>query len=245
MTLRRRSSPRAASRALPPFNAYKPCVVGRPPIKPSGHPQLVPLSPLTLSFPLPPPLPLAPRLGMIYKQSEQPQQALECLQAIADQPPPPLTQADVWFLIGEVQETMEPPAPSFAKQAYEHVLRLMQMNQDSKVARVYRQLGWVCHKWSLEPPLIAPIGTHHSVVQPPLMCLLQAVETDPSDAASWHLLAKCLVDHLELDGAYDCLMHAVSLDPSSSEVWATVGAVYLARGQAADAIVACEHATHL
>ena len=89
---------------------------------------------------------------MIYKHQEQPQQALECLQAICDTPPPPLSQADVWFLIGSVQETMEPPAPEFAKQAYEHVLRLMQMNNDRKVARVYRQLGYVCHKWSLELP---------------------------------------------------------------------------------------------
>ena len=32
------------------------------------------------------------------------------------------------------------------------VLRLMQMNNDTKVARVYRQLGWVCHKWQLELP---------------------------------------------------------------------------------------------
>ena len=89
---------------------------------------------------------------MIYKHQDQPQQALECLQGIADLPPPPLTQADVWFLMGSVQEMMEPPAPEFAKQAYEHVLRLMQMNNDTKVARVYRQLGWVCHKWQLELP---------------------------------------------------------------------------------------------
>jgi hypothetical protein len=89
---------------------------------------------------------------MIYKHQEQPQQALECLQAICDQPPPPLSQADVWYLIGSVQETMDAPAPDFAKQAYEHVLRLMQMNNEPKVARVYRQLGWVCHKWALELP---------------------------------------------------------------------------------------------
>ena len=76
------------------------------------------------------------RLGMIFKHQEQPQQALECLQSICDQPPPPLSQADVWFLIGSVQETMDPPAPEFAKQAYEHVLRLMQMNNDPKVSRV-------------------------------------------------------------------------------------------------------------
>ena len=60
---------------------------------------------------------------MIYQQQAQPQKSLECLQAICDIPPPPLSQADVWYLIGSVQETMEPPAPDFAKQAYEHVLR--------------------------------------------------------------------------------------------------------------------------
>ena len=167
---------------------------------------------------------------MIYKQQEQPHQALECFQAICDMPPPPLSQADVWFLvraprrvrhrrpsthatpppplqpatglratrqppawhherrwaprtharthacapshphaaavasvlggaqIGSVQETMEPPAPEYAKQAYEHVLHLMQMSADPKFARVYRQLGWVCHKWRLEAPL-APLGS--------------------------------------------------------------------------------------
>jgi hypothetical protein len=62
------------------------------------------------------------RLGHIYKAQENPHRALECFQAICDAPPPPLTQADVWFLIGSVQETMEPPAPEFARQAYVHVL---------------------------------------------------------------------------------------------------------------------------
>ena len=77
---------------------------------------------------------------MIYKQQQQSHQALECLQMISEAPPAPLTRADVWFLIGEIQETMEPPAPSFAKQAYEHVLRLLQADYDPKVAKAYRQL---------------------------------------------------------------------------------------------------------
>ena len=62
---------------------------------------------------------------------------------------------------------------------------------------------------------------------------------------SGHLLAKCLLDHMEIVGAYDCLMHAVSLDPSSADTWTTAGAIYLARGQPADAVVAYEHAVHL
>ena len=158
------------------------------------------------------------RMGMIYKQQDQPQQALECYQAICDAPPPPLGQADVWFLIGSVQETMEPAAPEFAKQAYEHVLRLMQMNNDPKVGRVYRQLGWVCHKWHLDPPIVSPA---HGPM-PPIACLQHALETDPNDAQNWHLLAKCLVDHMEFDAAHDCLVHATALDPASAETWATV-----------------------
>jgi tetratricopeptide (TPR) repeat protein len=184
-------------------------------------------------------------LGMIYKQQEQPQQALECLQAICDQPPPPLSQADVWYLIGSLQETMEPAAPDFAKQAYEHVLRLMQMSNDPKVARVYRQLGWVCHHWKLDAPLVAPIGMNHQIQQAPIVCLQHALQTDPADAANWHLFARCLLDHNEVDGAYDCLMHAVQLEPANSEIWATVGSVYMANGQAADAVTAFEHAVHL
>ena len=183
---------------------------------------------------------------MIHKQQEQPQQALECLQAICDHPPPPLSQADIWYLIGSVQETMEPPAPEFAKQAYDHVLRLMQMHNDPKVSRVYRQLGWVCHKWALDLPqtVVQQLGMQQ-VIASPLTCLLHALETDTSDAQNWHLLGKCMLDHMELAGAYDTISHAIGLDPSNSEIWATVGTLYLARGQASDAVVAYEHAVHL
>ena len=186
------------------------------------------------------------RLGMIYKHQGQPQQALECLQAICDAPPPPLMQHDVWYLIGAVQEHMEPPAPDFAKQAYEHVLRLMQMAQEPKVARVYRQLGWVCHKWNLQPPMVAPHGVHHQVQQPALLCLQQALEADPNDAANWHYVAKCLLDHSEFESSYDCLVHAVALDPASADIWETLGDLYARKGgRAADAAVAYEHAVHL
>lgn len=123
---------------------------------------------------------------MIYKHQEQAQQALECLQAICDQPPAPLSQADVWFLIGSVQETMEPPAPEFAKQAYEHVLRLMHVSNDPKVSRVYRQLGWVCHVWSLALPegVLSQMGVPEAAASP-LSCLIHALETDSSDAQNW------------------------------------------------------------
>ena len=181
---------------------------------------------------------------MIYSHQEQPQQALECFQTICEQPPAPLSQADVWFLIGSVQEGMDPPAQEFAKQAYEHVLRLMQTNQDPKVARVYRQLGWVCHKWQLETNIISPNGALQAA-HAPLVCLRHALETDPTDAQNWHLLAKCLLDHSEPDGAYDCLMHATALDPAHGDTWATVAAVYAARGQTVDAIMALEHAIYL
>ena len=80
------------------------------------------------------------RLGQIYKEQNGLGRALECFQAICDSPPPPVTKADVWFLIGSVQESMEGPAPEYARQAYIHVLRLLQIDQGRLVARVYRQV---------------------------------------------------------------------------------------------------------
>jgi len=184
------------------------------------------------------------RLGMIYKQQEQPASALDCFQQICDTPPAPLSQADVWFLIGTVQEVMPTPAPEFAKQAYEHVLRLMHMSNDTKTARVYRQLGWVCHKHRLDMPMAAPPALAQ-VMQSPILCLQHALENDSTDAQNWQLLSRCLLDHGEVEGAYDCLMHAVALDASSSETWVSVGAVYNARNQIGEAIAAYEHAVHL
>lgn len=184
------------------------------------------------------------RLGMIHEHQKQPQQALECFQAICDHPPAPLSQADVWLLIGTVQEAMEAPAQEFAKQAYEHVLRLMQASNDPKLPQVYRQLGWVCHKYRLETTMVAPPVPGQSAYVP-LVCLRHALESDPSDAQNWHLLGKCLLDHGQVDGAYDCLQHATALDPAHSEIWATVGSIYLARGQTSDAIIAFEHAVYL
>jgi len=139
---------------------------------------------------------------------------------------------------------MPAPAPEFAKQAYEHVLRLMQLSNDTKTARVYRQLGWVCHNHRLETPMAGPPALAQ-VMQSPILCLQHALESDPTDAQNWQLLARCLLDHGEFDGAYDCLMHAVALDASSSETWVSVGDVYNARNQISDAITAYEHAIHL
>ncbi|KOO30419.1 glucose repression mediator, partial [Chrysochromulina tobinii] len=186
------------------------------------------------------------RLGHIYKAQENPHRALECFQAICDAPPPPLTQADVWFLIGSVQETMEPPAPEFARQAYVHVLRLMQLNEEAKVARVYRQLGWVCHKFALDqPPLLGILNPAEAQAQSPLLCLKRALETEPMDAPNWHMLGACLLDHRELDAAYDCLRHAITLEPTSDKAWRSVGDLYLAQGEREDAIEAYEQAVHL
>ena len=186
------------------------------------------------------------RLGHIYKAQENPHRALECFQAICDAPPPPLTQADVWFLIGSVQETMEPPAPEFARQAYVHVLRLMQLNEEAKVARVYRQLGWVCHKFALDqPPLLGILNPAEAQAQSPLLCLNRALETEPMDAPNWHMLGACLLDHRELDAAYDCLRHAITLEPTSDKAWRSVGDLYLAQGEREDAIEAYEQAVHL
>ena len=50
-----------------------------------------------------------------------------------------------------------------------------------------------------------------------------------------------MLEHMEFNASYDCLMHAVALDPQCAETWATLGALYLARGQPADAVVAFEH----
>lgn len=39
---------------------------------------------------------------------------------------------------------------------------------------------------------------------PALLYLQRAIESDPADGQSWHLLGKCLADHGQLTGAYDC-----------------------------------------
>lgn len=132
------------------------------------------------------------RLGVIFQQQGHVQQSLECFRAICENPPPPLKQADVWYQIGHVHESSDPPSPSLAKQAYEHVLRLIEHTQDTKIARALRQLGWTCHTFGLRGSM------------PALLYLQRAAEADPSDAQNWHLLGRCLADHGQLTGAYDC-----------------------------------------
>ena len=42
----------------------------------------------------------------------------------------------------------------------------------------------------------------HQVQQSPLLCLQQALEMEPTDASNWHYVAKCLLDHSEVENAY-------------------------------------------
>jgi tetratricopeptide (TPR) repeat protein len=44
------------------------------------------------------------RLGIIYKQQQKHDKALQCFKTILTKPPPPLVQGDLWFQIGHVYE---------------------------------------------------------------------------------------------------------------------------------------------
>ncbi|KAL1529504.1 hypothetical protein AB1Y20_000450 [Prymnesium parvum] len=173
------------------------------------------------------------RLGLLFQQQGHSQQSLECFRAICDSPPPPLKPADVWYQIGYVHETVEPTSPSLAKRAYEHALQLSEQSADVKVARSFRQLGWVCHTSGLQGAM------------PALIYLQRAVETDPYDCQNWHHLGKCLADHGQILGAYDCYQQAVLRDAMSHEVWASVGALFTQARQDNDAVIAYHRAVTL
>eukprot|EP00966_Prymnesium_polylepis_P291088 6723236-Prymnesium_polylepis.1 len=80
---------------------------------------------------------------------------------------------------------------------------------------------------------------------PAIAYLQRAVESDPTDGQSWHLLGKCLADHGQLTGAYDCLQQAALREATSHELWASIGALYVQARQESDAVVAYRRAVLL
>ena len=174
------------------------------------------------------------RLGLLFKAQHIRDRALECFSAISEDPPPPVNSLDVWFQIGHVHESVAPASALLAQQAYEQCLKLSAADGPiAKQARALRQLGWLCH------------STGANAGAPPMLLLQQAVETDGSDAQSWHLLGKCLAQHGHVAPAYDALYQALARDDSSASAWATLGGLYATASKMADAVRAYRRSTAL
>jgi len=100
-------------------------------------------------------------------------------------------------------------------------------------ARVYRQLGWLCH------------ATRQRSDQSPLGHLHMAVGADADDAQNWHLLGRCLTQHGQHASAYDALQRAIAIDALAHEIWASLGALYVAASSLPDARIAYHRAVLL
>ena len=133
-----------------------------------------------------------------------------------------------------MHESVGPPSPQLAQQAYEHCLRLSAAGGPrAKRARALRQLGWLCHS----------AGANAGA--PPMLLLQQAVAADPDDAQNWHVLGRCLAAAGQPHVAYDALAQALARDGASASAWASLGALYSAAGQMADAAAAYRRSSQL
>jgi tetratricopeptide (TPR) repeat protein len=113
------------------------------------------------------------------------------------------------------------------------VLQLLAEAEPRKKARVYRQLGWLCH------------ATRQRSDQSPLGHLHMAVGADADDAQNWHLLGRCLTQHGQHASAYDALQRAIAIDALAHEIWASLGALYVAASSLPDARIAYHRAVLL
>ena len=113
------------------------------------------------------------------------------------------------------------------------MLQLLAEAEPRKKARVYRQLGWLCH------------ATRQRSDQSPLGHLHMAVGADADDAQNWHLLGRCLTQHGQHASAYDALQRAIAIDALAHEIWASLGALYVAASSLPDARIAYHRAVLL
>lgn len=127
-------------------------------------------------------------------------------------PPPPLTQPDVWFQIGSVLEQQKDW--NGAKEAYEKVLQV-----NPQHAKVLQQLGCLYSQAELNPPTPGQSNGSSHRHEPfqqdlniALKYLTQSLEIDPTDAHSWYYLGRVHMIRGDFNAAYEAFQQAVNRD---------------------------------
>lgn len=152
----------------------------------------------------------------------------QCFRYILHNPPPPLTEIDIWFQTGHVYEQQKEFEK--AKDAYERVLA---DNPDH--AKVLQQLGWLYHQ---------PNTSFSSQVQA-INFLTRSLKADGGDAQSWYLLGRCYMAEQNYNRAYEAYQQAVYRDARNPTFWCSIGVLYYQINQYRDALDAYSRAIRL
>ena len=142
-------------------------------------------------------------------------------------PPPPLTQVDVWFQVGHAFELKQ--EFQLAKEAYERVLL-----QNPNHAKVLQQLGWLFHSNT-------QLGNHETAIH----YLMRSLEADSNDGQTWYLLGRCYMSQQKYRKAYDAYQQAVYRDGRNPMFWCSIGVLYYQINQYRDALDAYSRAIRL
>lgn len=143
-------------------------------------------------------------------------------------PPPPLTEIDIWFQTGHVYEQQKEYEK--AKDAYERVLA-----ENPDHGKVLQQLGWLYH----QP------NTSFSSQSQAINFLTRSLKADGGDAQSWYLLGRCYMAEQNYNRAYEAYQQAVYRDARNPTFWCSIGVLYYQINQYRDALDAYSRAIRL
>lgn len=107
-------------------------------------------------------------------------------------PPPPLTDLDIHFQIGNVLDQQKDHGG--AKEAFESVL-----HGNPAHAKAMQQLGWLYHQPA------ASFCNQDTAIQ----LLTKSLEVDGNDPQSWYLLGRCYMAKQNYNKAYEAYQQAV------------------------------------
>ena len=136
-------------------------------------------------------------------------------------PPKPLTETDIIFQIGLVQEARNDF--DLARDAYERVLA-----DNPNHGKVLQQLGWLFHS--------SQTTTVPNPDETAIRYLERSIEADRNDPLTWYLLGRCYMSLCKYDKAYENFDSAVHKDPRNSVFWCSIGVLYYQITQFIDAL---------
>eukprot|EP00298_Acanthocystis_sp_HF-20_P013134 c20221_g1_i2.p1 GENE.c20221_g1_i2~~c20221_g1_i2.p1 ORF type:complete len:259 (-),score=88.19 c20221_g1_i2:51-827(-) len=163
---------------------------------------------------------------MIFKQSKF-RQALECFRQIYQNPPPPLTESEVWYHIGQCHEYLNENED--ALKAYENVTKECQY-----YSKVLQRLGWLYQDSDSEE--LKERG--HNLV-------IQSIQQDHTDGHGWWMLGRIYMQQHKHRRSYDAFQQAIYRDPNNAVFWCCIGALYFVMNQHRDALHAYIRAIRL
>eukprot|EP01052_Picozoa_sp_SAG31_P021018 SAG31_NODE_1604_length_7767_cov_4.103808_4_plen_1551_part_00 len=158
------------------------------------------------------------RLGILAREMEELDEAVQYLTAVVESPPPPMESADVWVEIGCIRQ--EQREEELAREAFARAL-------DSG-ADVTRSEYWHDLTLKLEQVVVVPEHTRGTAAartgaRRAEAAIRRAIELSPERAEAWLLLGCILYRADRNREAREVLRHAIELDPTLLEAWIKLG----------------------